>query len=164
LAKIHNLRRDFGAANTRNRNAQRISERVRNGPSDRATRAQAMTKSTRSQSGVSLSSARRLHDTTPFVVVALKKSGRIGNRTIIIASLPSPRRPVASGFPSLATLRIAPVFASTSTSVMSRVPGIEMSKDQTSLPRSFSISALLIVPCGACFSAILCASFLFTFA
>jgi hypothetical protein len=50
-----------------------------------------------------------LHDTTPFAVVAPKKPGKIDDRIIVFAGLPSLRRPVASEV-SLAMLTIAPVL------------------------------------------------------
>src|SRR5271169_5969214 len=59
---------------------------------------------------------------------------------------------------SLETPITAPVMASTFTSVMSLVPGVEMSKDQMTLPFSLSISRSSMVPPGTLSNAILCAS------
>src|SRR5258706_8621534 len=58
------------------------------------------------------------------------------------------RRPPRSTLFPYTTLFRSPVMASTATSVMSRVPGVAMSKDQINLPFSFSRPPSLIVPPG----------------
>src|SRR5580704_9545022 len=58
----------------------------------------------------------------------------------------------------MSTATISPVMASTLTSVMFLVPGVAISKDQMSLPFSFSSSDSLIVPLGTLARAIFSAS------